>query len=135
MQLPSGGARFALIAAVSLACFAGLDQDRQLDRIIMSPDSTREAIAYINMGGGAAGWCYTRVAVRTRSSATINLKALDDSLGYVFQASCQSSPQLAWDSSTALHIRYQLGQYGVSAYMRPTSDDGKVRITYEVLNQ
>src|SRR5262245_6138942 len=126
MPLRSGRARFALIAALPLACFAGPTQERQLDSVVMSPDSTRKAIVYTNMGGGAAGWCYSRVALRPGSSNNINLKALDDSLGYVFQASCQSNPQLAWNSSTDLHIRYQMGQYGVSAYMRPTSEDGTV---------
>jgi hypothetical protein len=120
-----------------LTCRSRFDaaRDAELQQVVFSPDSSVKAVQYVRMGGGAAGWCYQRIALRPRTESGVDIGALEKEGEYVFSSSCSSNLELSWLSSTHLHITYTMDEAGVSVYQRASSPDGKVRLTYEVTSK
>jgi hypothetical protein len=120
------GGFFLLMAT----CAGGTDV--QLDRVVLSPDSSIKAVVYVGMGGGGAGWCSKRLALRPGTEGAVDVEAMQRKGEYLFSSSCGSDLRLNWLSPTQLHITYTMDEAGVSVYQRSTSDDGRVHLTYEV---
>ena len=118
-----------LLCAVLLTFACG--HDRSVERIVISPDHARQAILYMDMGGGAAGWCYHRLSLQSTSDSTIDLSTFNRPGEFLFQASCSSEIGVVWQGPRAIHITYTMGEYGNTVYMSPTADSGRIRLTYE----
>jgi len=100
--------------------------------VVPSPDGTLQAVLYTDAGGGEAGWCYHRVALRTARDSGVDLARSKPPSNFLFQASCGSNVHIGWRGPAELHVSYTVSQYGVTVYQSTTGNNGKVRVTYEV---
>lgn len=89
-----------------------------------SPDGSKMAVFFRNMGGGAAGWCYRSIDVLPANSVTIQGKE------YVFRFNCQADVALVWESNDVVRIYYSDDRTVSSLSQRKFSRDGSVRILY-----
>lgn len=129
---------------VGIACFAVYSSfsdfsdkndkgDYKIVKTLESPDGNHTATLWDGMGGGAAGWCYQRVSIDTKENP-FDLKREEEKGGYIFSTNCGSKISVNWENSNQLHISYTNQKFGVSAYQNPSSQDDKVKISYEIKN-
>ena len=119
----------ASVLSAGLALFAlGCASDYKLAEQTPSPGGSVIAVAYVRMGGGAAGWCDEQIALISKN-AVVNPAQIDKVGASVFSVSCDSTVKLTWISDDELHISYTIGD-GVSIYQRSTGFDGHVRLVY-----
>lgn len=88
-----------------------------------SPDGTHIATAYIDMGGGAAGWCAVEVNIRRPGT---ELPPNED----VFSARCSTEVKLSWGSSDLLTVEFTPAEADFSISHDAVSKDGSVKIRY-----
>jgi hypothetical protein len=95
-----------------------------------SPKGDYDATIYIVSGGGAAGWCQQRMEINSTNNP-FSIERAKKGADYCFSASCGSKVEMLWDSnSSALQIKYTIGDGGVSTYQRRTAPNLPVRIDY-----
>lgn len=88
-----------------------------------SPDQKNIATSYVNMGGGAAGWCSTSVNLR-RSDEEMNVK------DYVFSSHCGTKIELVWESNDILRISYTPDSENFGIFQKRWNTDNSIRILY-----
>lgn len=88
-----------------------------------SPDQKNVATSYVNMGGGAAGWCSSQVNLR-RSDEEMNVK------GYVFSSHCGTKIELVWESDGILRISYTPDSENFGIFQKRWNTDRSVTILY-----
>lgn len=90
---------------------------------IPSPNGSHVATSYVDMGGGAAGWCMAEVNVRPAGK---ELPANE----HIFASHCGTKVELSWDSDNQLTIKFTPDDidFGVSQDAR--NKDGSVQIKY-----
>jgi hypothetical protein len=76
-----------------------------------SPDGQHLAVAYKDMGGGAAGWCYVCVDVIPAKKTFTPKNARCEASQQWFR--CSVEPALTWKDKTEL-VASQLGQPAVA---------------------
>ncbi len=99
----------------------------------VSPDGQYVATIYAASGGGAAGWCYRRVAVTRKDVPFDSVTKVKDSPSQVFDTSCRSEIELAWQSDKHLIITYSFTgspEYGDHTYQKILSEDREVKISF-----
>jgi hypothetical protein len=107
----------------------GCKTEYTVTRKVGSPSGRLQAVLYLDMGGGAAGWCYQKVAIVPQTT-TFNPARADEKQFVTFSVNCSSRVTLDWMSDTLVTIAYTLGNSTSTYQKRPTSNDGQVRITY-----
>lgn len=119
-----------LIGIVSYL-FTG-SSDYKIESIEKSPDSTHNATLYSVMGGGAAGWCYVRVAVTADKEQFKLGKEKNEYEKMVFEVSCSSIVKLHWKSNNYLVIEYTgpRNEDSIRLWKRIISSDRVVTISY-----
>lgn len=90
-----------------------------------SPDGNHIAITYINMGGGAAGYCYTYLALVPKWHPP----GFDKAEFNVTIDRCSSKLTPRWENNTTLIVEGQ-GEH-ISSSEQKISSDGKVKIIYK----
>ena len=114
----------AWLALSALGCAS----DYKLAAQTPSPSGSVIAVAYVRMGGGAAGWCEEHIALISKN-AVVNPAQIDKEVASVFSVSCGSTVKLAWISDEELHISYTIGD-GVSIDQQSRGFNGHVRLVY-----
>ena len=109
------------------SCASGSSQIRSQHA---SPDGKHIAVSYVQMGGGAAGWCEQYVDV-TDSQSTFDMNISATGYKYEFSISCSSNVTVQWLSNDSLLILYSLGS-GTHLQQKATSDDQAVRLIYRI---
>jgi len=114
----------AWLALSALGCAS----EYKLGEQTPSPGGSLIAVAYVRMGGGAAGWCDEHIALIPKN-AVVNPAQIDKEIASVFSVSCDSIVKLTWISDDELHISYTIGD-GVSVYQRSRGFEGHGRLVY-----
>lgn len=96
-----------------------------LKSFIPSPNGEHIAITYINMGGGAAGYCYTYLALVPKWHPP----GFDKAEFTVTIDRCNSKITPKWEGNNTLLIEGQ-GEH-LSSTEAKISSDGKVKIVYK----
>ncbi len=96
-----------------------------------SPDGEYIATTHVEMGGGAAGWCFQRVSVNKKDSPFSWEKEKVQG-GFNFDVSCKSKIELNWQTNRELLVSYSgtSDEAGLSVYQKPLSADRQVKIHY-----
>ena len=115
-------------AVVFLRSCAG--SSSQIESRLDSPDRRHVAVTYVDMGGGAAGWCKVYVDVSDPQSPFDIQKSIAG-YKYEFSASCSSRTSVEWLSNDSLLISYSVGS-GVHLEQKNVSDDHSVRLLYRI---
>ncbi|HBB96942.1 MAG TPA: hypothetical protein DC054_16310 [Blastocatellia bacterium] len=90
-----------------------------------SPNHGLIATTYINMGGGAAGWCYKEVNLRKNS------EAFDAKKGQLFSTDCQTDVAVTWQGDDTAIIKYSTDGISASLTQKSLSDNKAVRVLYQ----
>lgn len=90
---------------------------------VQSPDERYVATSYVDMGGGAPGWCMAEVNVRSTGSELPPNET-------VFASHCETKVELSWQSLTDLSIKFSPDDVDFGVTQSSTSKDGQVRIHY-----
>lgn len=121
------GAFWLLLFVLDLMLGAAFPADRAGTTNILtastSPNDEFVATSYVNMGGGAAGWCGTSVNVRRRHEQFTP----DES---VFGASCGTNINLRWEDDKTLRIEFSSDDKIVSLSQHRWSRDKAIEIHY-----
>ncbi len=88
-----------------------------------SPNGEYVAIAYINMGGGAAGYCYTYMSV----GAKWHPKGFNSNTYSVVGDRCGSNMTATWLDNGTLSI----SNLQETFFKKYTNNDGKIKINYQ----
>ncbi|RUO39832.1 hypothetical protein CWE15_08745 [Aliidiomarina taiwanensis] len=100
----------------------------QVADVIHSPNNEFIAVSYKDMGGGAAGYCYQKVAILKSES---ELEAVNDKRKYVFNTECRTIVALAWQDNETVEVSYTSGSPNyISVEMYSSAQDGAVNINY-----
>lgn len=98
-----------------------------------SPNGKYAASIYTASGGGAAGWCHRRVAV-TKKDAPFDFVTKDKDLpSRVFDTTCRSEIELAWQGDKHLIITYLFTgspEFGDQTFQKIVSEDKEVKISF-----
>lgn len=104
-----------------------------LVKAIPSPNGKYAASIYTASGGGAAGWCYRRVAV-TKKESPLDFVTKDKDLpSRVFDTTCRSEIELAWQGDKNLVITYSFTgspEFGDQTFQKILSEDKEVKISF-----
>lgn len=98
--------------------------DTTISETLVSPNGEQVATTYVNMGGGAAGWCSIGVAIRNKR------EPFSENTDNVFAANCGTKVNLKWESNNNLRISYRHDNYILSLYQKRLSNNKDVRIIY-----
>jgi hypothetical protein len=102
----------ALLLALLAGCGSGCDARHGVAVIssLESPDGIHTAVAYSDMGGGAAGWCYICFDV---VSGTPNTNLLRCSPAQQWLR-CDADVKLTWQSSQSLVVSHTGGRVALA---------------------
>ena len=97
-----------------------------------SPDGKFVATVYTAMGGGAAGWCSTRVTVNPVDEPFSIAREQTEGKYVVFTVSCGNEVKLKWDSERNLLVSYRNlnKSSGISTYKTSTDWGREVNLRY-----
>lgn len=114
----------ALVVSLGTAFGSSGNGETQAFSSKASPDGSRTATLFRNMGGGAAGWCYRFIDVHPTAESEV------DTQKYVFRTNCQTDIDFVWENDAVLRITYNDDQIVSSLLQRKFSRDIAVRIIY-----
>ena len=101
-----------------------------------APGGGHTATRYVQMGGGAAGWCRQEVEINTREnpfsieSKPTTTDVENGRFDHVFGVRCGDDFEMEWMSDRELQITYRVDPDKTSVFQRSVSLDGEVSITY-----
>ena len=115
------GVIMALLFVWFVNFFFSGNSDNILNDIQLSPNKKFVAIAYTNMGGGAAGWCYKYVSVVPKAHF-LNF----DKGSNIAAGRCSSNISIEWQTNNLLTI------HGIhEPFIRQgETDDKQIKIDY-----
>ncbi|MCJ8297018.1 MAG: hypothetical protein MJK15_21710 [Colwellia sp.] len=83
------------------------------------------------MGGGAAGYCYKRVAVVKADFKLVATTEQSQNHNYVYRGDCSVDISIHWKSESELSIKYKSNsRIGFSGWFSPKDKSGNVNVTY-----
>jgi hypothetical protein len=97
-----------------------------------SPDNKYVATVYTGMGGGAAGWCNTRVTVNPANEPFSIEREKEDGKYVVFSISCNSDVETEWEGAQNLLVSFKgpSDESGFSVYRKPVGWNREIKIRY-----
>jgi hypothetical protein len=121
--------RVAVLLALLFSCAKNSSYWKVINTV-RSPNGDYDATIYAVSWGGAAGGCEQRMEINTRNNP-FNMERAKKEADFCFSASCGSKVEMLWESnSSALQIKYTIGDGGVSTYQRRMAPNLPVRIDY-----
>lgn len=133
---------FCLLAvAIQSACFSLVDGSPgryEIQETSLSPKARFKAIAWIGMGGGAAGWCRQKVSILPASEELpLNTTEEKERIEHVFSVRCSSDIKITWIDDTLVKIGYTLSDDPIptSLSQAGSTTDGRVKVVYEIVDK
>ncbi len=130
---------FIMISAALFATcnsFTGFGGDSpgsfKIIKAIDSPDGKYSATFWLGMGGGAAGWCGKSINIHKKEE-TLDLSKIEENRrNRIFDVGCSSDVEINWEDANLLRVVFSIGKDATSATMNSQTEDGKVKISYEI---
>lgn len=99
-----------------------------IDDVVHAPASEFKAVSYRDMGGGAAGYCYRRVAILKSSS---EMPSVDTKQDYIFASSCGTKVNLVWSDNKTIKVAYSPDSSDyLNLELHFSSQDGDVTVNF-----
>jgi hypothetical protein len=118
-----GGMLYALDHALGAMFLGDSKSDVEVLQESPSSDGRYIATAFVDMGGGAPGWC--DVAVNVRAAGT-ELQPKES----VFAGDCGTKIDLSWISAAEMTVAFSPDESDFGVSQASTNADGQVRIHY-----
>lgn len=133
---------FCVLVVISQsACFSLVDGSPgryEIRQTSQSPKASSKAVAWIGMGGGAAGWCRQKVSILPASEQLpLDTTEEKERIEHVFSIRCSSDIKITWIDDTLVKIGYTLSDDPIPTSMSQagSTNDGKVKVVYEIIDK